>query len=159
MPKDKAGAMDTTDAEIIKGPGAAQEPAQEPAQEHPTAAAQSNLTTSAALEASGGPATTATQGSLGSSSASSSPVGSATTSSSAKPPASAPALTVHSIISTQVGEITQDADVAMSNLRGDVGNLHKLLSNAAHYATLPVAEVEKLIARASALLGVIRSKI
>lgn len=143
----KAKAGDSTDAEVIKGPT-----------EPPTEAAPTNLTTAAALETEQSPAVVgagATQGSLGSISASSSPAGSAITGSTTKEPESV----VHSIVSTQVGSITKDADTAMHHLRGDVSSLHKLLSNATHYATLPVAEVEKLIARASVLLGVIRAKL
>lgn len=152
----KAKAGDSTDAEVIKGKPT----------EPPTEAAPNNLTTAAALEAgepvtgAGGPAQagTETQGSLGSVSASPSPAGSATTGYTGNARAGEPESVVHSIVSTQVGSITRDADTAMHHLRGDVNNLHRLLSNATHYATLPVAEVEKLIARASALLGVIRSR-
>jgi hypothetical protein len=174
VPNETAGATDSTDAEVIKGPG---NPTQAGATIAPTS--PTNLTTSASLETGQAPAVVgatgqaptgqapavvgATQaGALGSvrpaPSSSTQELGSSTTGSSVK--AQAPVSTiVHSITSTNVGTITADADTAMNGLRGDISNLHKLLSNATHYATLPVAEVEKLIARASALLGVIRSKL
>jgi hypothetical protein len=159
VPNETAGATDSTDAEVIKGPG---NPTQAGATIAPTS--PTNLTTSASLPTGQAPAVVgATQaGALGSvrpaPSSSTQELGSSTTGSSVK--AQAPVSTiVHSITSTNVGTITADADTAMNGLRGDISNLHKLLSNATHYATLPVAEVEKLIARASALLGVIRSKL
>lgn len=153
----KAEATDSTDAEVIKT-----DPPTEAltagVTEPPTEAAPTNLTTAAALEAGEHPTVVgagATQGSFGSVSASPSPAGSAITGSSAKEPESV----VHSIVSTQVGSVTRDADTAMHHLRGDVSRLHTLLSNATNYTTLSMSEVEKLIARASVLLGVIRSKL
>ena len=52
-----------------------------------------------------------------------------------------------------------EAEHAMATVRAKASALHTLLSNVGHFATLPVVEVEALMAEINYLLGVVRAKL
>ena len=52
-----------------------------------------------------------------------------------------------------------EAEHAMTTVKAKASALHTLLSNVGHFATLPVVEVEALIAEINYLLGIVRAKL
>jgi hypothetical protein len=62
---------------------------------------------------------------------------------------------VHTTVAS-VQNVTQDVELAMQRIRADVSYLHSLISNTAHYATLPIVDAERLVASIATHLGVVR---
>ena len=55
--------------------------------------------------------------------------------------------------------VGMEAEHAMATVKAKASALHTLLSNVGHFATLPVVEVEALIAEINYLLGIVRAKL
>ena len=52
-----------------------------------------------------------------------------------------------------------EAEHAMVTVKAKMGVLHALIANVGHYATLPITEVEALMAEVNYLLGIVRAKL
>lgn len=52
-----------------------------------------------------------------------------------------------------------DAEMAMQKVKMKAAHFHHMISNVGHYASIPIQDVENIMAEIAHLLGVVRAKL